>query len=114
MTTKQKTAATSIKEYDGLIKKMTETIDQQREALIGHEERLDEITKSLMYVSKIIDSLMLVNKATRIIMRDLSERVGLTNEALEELNKLPLDDDEEEEEKKEEEEDEGEKEEEDK
>lgn len=108
MTTKQKTAATSIKEYDGLIKKMTETIDLQREVLNGHEERLDEITNSLMYVSKIIDSLMLVNKATRIIMRDLSERVGLTNEALEELNKLPLDDEEE----KEEEEDEVEKEEE--
>ena len=108
MTTKQKTAETSIKEYDGLIKKMAETIDLQRELLNDHEERLDEITNSLMYVSKIIDSLMLVNKATRIIMRDLSERVGLTNEALEELNKLPLDDEEE----KEEEEDEVEKEEE--
>lgn len=96
MTTKQKTAATSIKEYDGLIKKMTETIDLQREILIGHEERLNEIAKSLTYVSEIIDSLMLFNRFTKIAVQDLSERIGLTSEALEKLNMLHLDDGEEE------------------
>lgn len=99
MTTKQNKATLPIKEHDDSIKKLSEIIDQQQKLLSGHEERLDEVVKSLTYISEIIDSLMLVNKATRIIMRDLSERVGLTSEALEQLNMLHFDGEEEEEDK---------------
>ena len=94
MTTKK--TVPSEKKYDDSIKKLTETTDLLQKVAVGHEERLDEIVNSLTYVKEILDSLMLVNKATRIIMKDLSDRVGLTSEALEQLNMLPLDEDEEE------------------